>query len=82
MIEDCDKKIARGKARVSASITFKMLQVEDDIVRKRTLDPMIVEEAKRIDSQIQAKMALVSMFTVTHSLLDPVKTNINEHLGR
>ncbi|UKJ90466.2 hypothetical protein MACJ_001399 [Theileria orientalis] len=47
MIEDCDKKIARGKARV-----------EDDIVRKRTLDPMIVEEAKRIDSQIQAKMAL------------------------
>ncbi|XP_952202.1 uncharacterized protein TA13605 [Theileria annulata] len=46
MIDDCDKKIARGKARV-----------EEDLVRRKTLDPMIIEEAKKIDSQIQSRMA-------------------------
>ncbi|AFZ79423.1 hypothetical protein BEWA_022710 [Theileria equi strain WA] len=47
MIDDCDKRISKGKARA-----------EDDGGRKPTIDPLVLNEAKRIDDQIQAKMTL------------------------
>lgn len=46
IIDDCDRKVVRAKARVE----------EDVVERKTTLDPMVVEEAKRIDGEIKKKM--------------------------